>query len=275
MKTKLKTRVFWYVIFTIFGLIMTYPIFFAVSNSTKTLSDAINSILNLIPRSPTLENYFFLFTRLDIWRITGNTFIIATAVTLFKLTTSMLAAYALVFFSFRFKKLVYFILISTIFIPFTVTMIPNFLTISRLDLIDNRIGVILPQLADALGIFLMRQSMRMIPKPLIEYAQMENLGHLRIIKDIVTPLIKPAIISTGIIFFINSWNEFVWPMLILRSTDNYTLPLALQMFISSEGGSDFTYAMALSVVSMIVPLTLFFVFQKHIISTFISSGIKG
>jgi len=275
MRTNTKTRVFWYAIFILFGLMMIYPIFFAISNSFKTLSDAINSILDLIPRAPTLDNYLFLFTRLDILRITGNTFLIATAVTVFKLLTSMFAAYALVFFDFKFKNLVYFILISTIFIPFTVTMIPNFLTISRLDLIDNPIGVILPQLADALGIFLMRQSMRMIPKPLIEYARMEKLGHLRIMKDIVMPLIKPAIISTGIIFFINSWNEFVWPMLILRANEQFTLPLALQMFISAEGGSDFTYAMALSVLSMVVPLALFFIFQKHIISTFISSGIKG
>jgi sn-glycerol 3-phosphate transport system permease protein len=275
MKTSIKTRVIWYAIFGIFGLMMLYPIFFAVSNSFKTLSDAINTVLELIPRAPTLDNYRFLFGRMDIFRITGNTFFIAVAVTLFKLATSLFAAYALVFFDFRFKNLVYFILISTIFIPFTVTMIPNFLTISRLDLVDDPIGVILPQLADALGIFLMRQSMRMIPKSLIEYARMENLGHMRILKDIVMPLIKPAIISTSIIFFINAWNEFVWPMLILRSTENFTLPLALQMFISAEGGSDFTYAMAISVLSMIVPLALFFIFQKHIISTFISSGIKG
>jgi len=275
MKTNIKTRVFWYGVFILFGIMMIYPILFAVSNSFKTLQDAINSILDLIPSAPTIENYLFLFTRLDIWQITGNTFFVATVVTIFKLATSLLAAYALVFFDFRFKNLVYFILISTIFIPFTVTMIPNFLTISRMDLIDNPLGVILPQLADALGIFLMRQSMRMIPKPLVEYARMENLGHLRILKDIVMPLIKPAIISTGIIFFINSWNEFVWPMLILRAQENFTLPLALQMFISAEGGSDFTYAMALSVISMIVPLLLFFIFQKHIISTFVSSGIKG
>ena len=275
MKTKLKTRVFWYGVFILFGILMIYPIIFAISNSFKTLQDAINSILDLIPSAPTIANYLFLFTRLDIWQITGNTFFVATVVTVFKLATSLLAAYALVFFDFRFKNLVYFILISTIFIPFTVTMIPNFLTISRMDLIDNPLGVILPQLADALGIFLMRQSMRMIPKPLVEYARMENLGHLRILKDIVMPLIKPAIISTGIIFFINSWNEFVWPMLILRAQENFTLPLALQMFISAEGGSDFTYAMALSVISMIVPLLLFFIFQKHIISTFVSSGIKG
>jgi sn-glycerol 3-phosphate transport system permease protein len=271
----MKTKVFWYSVFTVFSLLMLYPIVFAISNSFKTLSESLVTGLSLIPLAPTLENYATLFQRLDIVRIIFNTFFIAVTVTVFKLLTSIFAAYALVFFDFKFKNVLYFILIATIFIPFTMTMIPNFLTISRLGLLDNPIGVILPQLADALGIFLMRQSMRMIPKSLIEYARLEKLGHLRIMRDIVVPLTKPAIISTGIIFFINSWNEFVWPMLILRANENFTLPLALQMFVSGEGGSDFTTIMALAVVTMVVPLILFLIFQRHIISTFISSGVKG
>ena len=98
----------------------------------------------------------------------------------------------------------------------------------------------LPQLADALGIFLMRQSMRSVPNSIIEYARLEGIGHWKMLKDLIIPMIKPNIISTGIIFFINAWNEFVWPVLMIRSTDNYTLSLALQMYISSEGGTDFT-----------------------------------
>lgn len=160
------------------------------------------------------------------------------------------------------------------FIPFTVTMIPNYMTISAMGFRDNIIGVILPQMADALGIFLIRQAMRTIPKSLIEYAHLEDIGNMRTIKDIVIPLTKPAITSTGIIFFINSWNEYVWPVLILKSKENYTLSLALQMFISSEGGTEFTIAMAVSVLTMIIPLILYIVFQKYIIDTFSFSGIK-
>ena len=274
MKIKFKSGI-WYVVFTFFAILMLYPLAFAVSNSFKTFPDAIATILQLIPRNPTLENYHHIFTQIDIWRITRNTFFIAFTVTVFKLLTSVFAAYALVFFNFKGKNIIYFILVATIFIPFTVTMIPNFITISRLELVDNPIGVIMPQLADALGIFLIRQNMRMIPSSLIEYAKVEKLGHFRIMKDIAFPLALPGIVSTGIIFFINSWNEYVWPMLILRSRENYTLPLALQNFISAEGGSDFTTAMSLSVVSIVVPLALFLFFQKHIMSTFISSGVKG
>lgn len=93
--------------------------------------------------------------------------------------------------------------------------------------------------------------------------------------DIVVPLIRPSIMSIGIIFFINSWNEYVWPVLILKTKDNYTLSLALQMYISAEGGTDFTVAMAVSVMTMVVPVILYLIFQKFIINTFAMSGIKG
>ena len=166
-------------------------------------------------------------------------------------------------------------MLASMFIPFTVTMIPNSLMISTIGLSDKIWGVALPQLADVLGIFLLRQSMRGIPRALIEAARMENVKNLKIMRDIIIPLVRPSIISTGIIFFINSWNEYVWPVLILKSKENYTLSLALQMYISAEGGTEFTIAMAVSVMTMIVPLTLYILFQRYIINTFAMSGIKG
>jgi len=265
----------WHVLLLIIVLLSLAPILFAVSKSFKTLGDAYNTVLSIIPRNPTLENYLHVFTRLDFLKITLNTFIIASSVTLFKTTTSILAAYAFVSFQFKGKSILYFILISTIFIPFSVTMIPNYLTVSSFGLRDNLVGVILPQLADATGIFLIRQSMRTIPKSILEVAGMENSSSFKTLRDVVVPLIKPAIISTSIIFFINSWNEYVWPVLVLKSKSMFTLPLALQMYISSEGGTEFTIAMAVSVLTMLVPLTLYLVFQKYIISTFTASGIKG
>ena len=149
------------------------------------------------------------------------------------------------------------------------------LTISKLGFNDSLWGVILPQLSDATGIFLLRQSMKTIPKSLIEVAEIEKVSHFKRIRDIIVPIVRPAIISTGIMFFINSWNEYVWPVLILKTKENFTLPLALQLFISSEGGTDFTIAMAVSVITMIIPLILYITFQKYIINTFTASGIKG
>lgn len=275
MKIRLSGELKWHMLLIIFIIISLFPIVFAISSSFKTLNEAYSHVFAIIPPNPTINNYLEVFNRLPFLKITGNTFIIASCVTLFKTITSIFAAYAFVYFNFKYKTIIYFILISTIFIPFTVTMIPNYLTVSKFGFNDNLLGVILPQLSDATGIFLIRQSMRNIPVSLIEVARLEKANHLRIMRDIVIPLVKPAIISTGIMFFINSWNEYVWPVLILKSKENFTLPLALQLFISSEGGTDFTIAMAVSVVTMIIPLVLYIVFQKYIIDTFTSSGIKG
>ncbi|MGE8205461.1 carbohydrate ABC transporter permease [Heyndrickxia sp. NPDC080065] len=274
MKIKRSVSIPWHIVFIITILVLIFPIIFAVGTSFKSLEDAYNNVLNIIPLKPTFENYKTFFNSLPALKITMNTFILASVVTIFKVITSFLAAYAFVYFHFKGKNILYFILISTIFIPFTVTMIPNYLTISNIGLTDNIWGVILPQLADAIGIFLIRQSMKSIPFSLIEVARLDNISHAFIMKDIVLPLVRPAVTSTGIWFFISSWNEYVWPVLILKNTENYTLPLALQMYISSEGGTNFTVAMAVSVITMIIPLVLYLIFQKYIIGTFTSSGIK-
>lgn len=274
MKIKRKSNMGWHLVFIILILLLLYPIFFAVSTSFKSLNEAFNSN-SIIPKDFTVSAYQRVLSIIPFIKITSNTFIIASIVTIFKLSTGILAAYSFIFLDFKGKNIIYFILISTIFIPFTVTMIPNFITISKLGLRDNIIGVALPQLADATGIFLLRQHMRGIPKSLLEVAKLEKTPHIKILSTIIIPLIKPAILSIGIIFFINSWNEFVWPSLILKSTENYTLSLALQMFVSSEGGTDIPVAMAISVLTMLLPLGIYVIAQKFIINTFTQSGIKG
>ena len=274
---KIESRlpsVIWTWAFIVVVIIWILPILFALGTSFRTLQDIYDNVLAVFPTSPTFENYSQLFTQLPMIKIIMNNFTIATTVTILKLVTSFLAAYAFVYFSFNGKKSLYFLLITTIFIPFTVTMVPNYLMLSRVGLTDNIIGVILPQVADAAGIFLLTQVMRSIPYSFIESAKLENIGNVRIMKDIVLPLIRPQVTAVGIWFFVNSWNEFVWPSLILKSTESYTLPLALQMFISSEGGTNFGVAMAVSVITMSIPLLLYLIFQKYIIGTFTSSGIK-
>lgn len=274
MKTK-DRQIGWHLFLVVVVFLLLMPIVFAISNSFKTMQEAFNTVLQVIPLHPTLENYRHVFDKLPFVKITLNTFLIASTVTIFKTITGLLAAYAFVYFRFKGKGFLYFIMLSTLFIPFTVTMIPNYLLISKIGLRDRIWGVALPQLADVLGIFLLRQAMRGIPLALIEAARMENIRHMKIMRDIVIPLVRPSIISTGIIFFINSWNEYVWPVLILKSKENYTLSLALQMYISAEGGTEFTIAMAVSVLTMLIPLVLYIIFQRYIINTFAASGLKG
>ena len=263
----------WHVIFIILVLMLVYPLLFSLSTSFKTMSEAFTSS-SLIPQAPTLSAYERVFTTIHFAQILSNTFIIASLVTLFKLATGVFAAYAFVFFHFKWKNVLYFLLISTIFIPFTVTMVPNYITLSDMGLVDSIYGVALPQLADATGIFLLRQYMKGIPMSLMEVAALEHASHLNRLRTIVVPIIKPAILSIGIIFFINSWNEYVWPAIMIKSEANYTLSLALQMFVSLEGGTDVPVTMAVATLTMLLPLGLYSVCQKFIIGTFAHSGIK-
>ena len=268
------SNVIWTIVFILIVIVWLMPILFALGTSLRRLPDVYDNVLAFIPLQPVFDNYIKLMDRLPLLRIVMNTFTIATTVTVAKLVISFLAAYAFVYFDFRAKKSSYFLFISSIFIPFTVTMIPNYLMINRMGLGDNIFGVVFPLVADATGILLMNQAMRNIPYSLIEVAKLDNISDWRIMKDIIVPLIRPQLTSTGIWFFINSWNEFVWPSLFLKTEENFTLPLAFQLFMSAEGGTDFTVAMAISVITMSIPLLLYLVFQKYIIGTFTSAGIK-
>lgn len=278
MKTKHRpatSRQFgWYIPLILLAAAAIVPIFFALLYSFKPLQSIFGNS-NLLTSEFTLENYRKIAQQLPILQITLNTVAVAVLVTVFKLLTSILAAYAFAFMRFRGKTVLYFVMISTIFIPFTVTMIPNYITISNLSLFDSIVGIALPQLADASGIFLLRQTMRSIPKSLLEIAEMDNIGRMRSLRDIILPICRPSIVATGIIFFINSWNEYVWPTLILRKKEHYTLSLAMQLFSSSEAGTEFTSIMAMAVISMLIPVVLYLIFQRYIMSTFASSGIKG
>lgn len=269
------SAIFAHVLLMLIVAIMLYPVAFAIGASFKPQNEIFSNVLNFFTANPTLNNFTRAVERINYFKVVWNTFAIAFCVMAFKVFTSYLCAYSFVFLDFPLKRILYFILISTMFIPFTVTMIPNYITISQMGLRDNIIGVMLPQLSDAMGIMLLRQQMRTIPKSLIEVGKLEKSSHFTIMTQIVLPIVKPGIISTAIIFFINSWNEYVWPRLILKTTDNYTLSLALQLFVDSEAGSGMGICMAMCVLTMLIPLILFVIFQRQIMATYASSGIKG
>lgn len=275
MRTEKIKSLLVHIILLILVVIMIYPVIFAISSSFKTQKEVYSNVLGLIPRNPTLQNYITITTRISYLKVVLNTFTIAMIVMIFKVFTSFIVAYSFVYLRFPGKNILYFILISTMFIPFTVTMIPNYITLSKIGLLDNIYGVLLPQLSDAMGIFLLRQQMRTVPVSFIEVARLEKTPHWKIMTEIILPIIRPATISIAIIFFINSWNEYVWPRLILKSEETYTLSLALQQFVGAEGSPDMAISMAMATATMIIPLILFVCCQKYIMSTFISSGIKG
>lgn len=262
MKTKERK---WHILFFIIILLQIFPLVYMLSISLKSMDQVFSEPLKLIPSAITFENYK------HIW----NTFFISTMVTFGKIITSIMAAYVMTYKDFKGKKIIYSMILVTLFISFTVTMIPNYLTVSKLGILDTSFGVILPQLGDALGILLMMQNMRGIPKSLLEVAKIDNISETRTLIHLIIPMIKNSIIAMGILFFINSWNEYFWPLIILSSKENYTLSLALQMFISSEGGNNWGITMAIAGMTIIFPIILYIFCQRMIMTSFVKSGIKG
>ena len=255
-------------------LLFAYPFLYMVSTSFKSMTEIFSGGLNLIPDNPTLENYRKVFTSLPVASYLTNSFIIAFIAMVCKIVTSVLASYALVFMDFKGKDALFYFFTLTMFVPFTVIILPNYLTINRMGLLSTLVGVALPQMADAMGIFRIRQAMRTVPKSLVEAARLDKVGHFTAMTRIVIPLVKPAISAMCIFFFINSWNEYFWPLLILKSNTMSTITLALQQFTSGESGNAWGSSMALATIATAIPLVLYLIFQRYIIGTFMSAGIK-
>ncbi|MCP0887834.1 carbohydrate ABC transporter permease [Ligilactobacillus sp. WILCCON 0076] len=264
----------WHLFLIVICLIAVLPVVFMLSNSFKTLRESYHSILQLIPLHPTLSNYKTLMQEVNLFGLIWNTFFMATLVTFGKIFSSMLAASAFQYYDFRWKKTLYFIFVATIFVPFTTIMIPNYLVIAKLNLLNTVVGVVLPQLCDATGIMLFTKALEKIPASLLEVAAIDGIPRWRIFVNLLIPMLRPNIISIGAMFFINSWNEYVWPTLILKDKNSFTLPLALQNYISSEGGTNFPLAMALSSIMIVVPLVIYILFQRFILNSISSTGLK-
>lgn len=275
MKTNLTKEAGCHVLLVVAVIISLWPVIFMLSASFKELNQVFQSPLNPLPFPATLDNYMTVLGRFPILQFVWNTFFIAFFVTLFKLVTSILAGFAFVYYRFKGKEMLFNGMLLTFFIPITVLIMPNYLFMSHLGLLNTPYGVMLTEFADGMGIFLMRQAMRGIPRALLESAVLEGASPMCVLRRIVFPLVRPSVISIGIMFFINSWNEYFWPLLILKDKSQYTLSLALQMFISAEGGSEWGIAMAVAVLTSLPPLILYLICQKFILNTFMQAGVKG
>lgn len=214
MKINLKKELIGHIILIVSLLICLWPIVFLVSASLKDLNQIFQYPLNPLPENPTLSNYFTVLDRFPIFQFTGNTFFIAITVTIFKIITSLLAGFGFVYYRFKGRELLFNSMVLTFFIPMSVLIMPNYLLISSLGLLDTPYGVILVEIVDGMGIYLMRQTMRSIPKSIYECAILEGASPLYILWHIILPLVRPSVISISIMFFINAWNEYFWPLLI-------------------------------------------------------------
>jgi len=221
-----------------------------------------------------LRNYVDAIRYGHIDRYLANSFIYAVVITSLQLFFNTLAAYAFARMRFRGRDFLFGLLLATMMLPPAVLLIPNFIIISKLGLVDTTWGVIIPGFAGAFGIFLLRQSFLNIPAELEHAARIDGCGTWGILTNVILPLSKPALITLGLFTFMGSWNMFEWPLVVLSNQDFYPLTVGLSLF-RSETGADWPRVFAASVMGALPLIVLFLVAQRYLVGGISLSGMKG
>lgn len=251
---------------------MVFPFIWSVITSLSS-GVGLTSSPSLIPENPSLDAYRTLFESTDFARVVMNSVLIATVVTAAQVTTSALAAYAFSRLRFPGKPLIFAVYLATMMIPMQVLLVPLFVEMRTLGLVDSYAGVIVPSLASAFGVFLIRQSMSVVPRDFDEAATLDGASHFRIFRSVVLPLVKPALATFAVFSFMSSWNSFLWPLIILRSDELKTLPVALAQ-LQGQFTTQWDVMMAGSVISILPMLLIYIVAQKQVVQGVAGSGLK-
>lgn len=274
-KNKLKlSRIILYAVLIIITLAMFVPFAWMLSASLKLDKDVFTFPIDWIPRNPRWQNY------LDIWRkIPLGTFVMNTAkltviVTILQLLTSSFAAYAFAKLEFKHRNLLFLAYIATIAVPWQVYMVPQFIMMRSFGLNDSHLAIIFLQAFSAFGVFLMRQFYQSIPDELCEAARIDGMSEYKIYSKIMLPLSKPAMSTLLIFTFVGTWNDFLGPMIYLKTEAKKTIQIGLRMFIT-QYSSEYGLIMAASVLSLIPVLIVFLTLQKYFVEGIASTGIKG
>jgi multiple sugar transport system permease protein len=227
-----------------------------------------------LPDAFTLEQYERLFSRLNVARYLFNSFFLASAVTIISIFFNSMAAYAFAKYRFKRKNKLFNFLLSAMIIPAQVTMLPLFLMLKSMGLINTYMAIIIPGLATIFGIFLIRQYIISIPDSLIEAARIDGATEFQIYRTLILPLARPILVTLAIFTFMGTWNDFLWPLIALTDDSMYTLPVALSNLML-EHTKDPELMMAGSVVTIVPIIVVFLALQKYYIAGIMQGSVKG
>ena len=255
-------------------VVMVGPFVWMLLSSFKSEGEIRQVPMTWLPEDVTFANYGDLFERLDFPAYFTNSAVVAVLTTVGNLLFCSAAGYALAKLPFPGKRLLFGVVLGTIMVPSIVTIVPLFVLSSNLGLVNTLAGLILPFLAQAFGVFLMRQFIFSIPNDLLEAARIDGASEFRIYRRIVLPLCKPALATLGILTFLASWNNFLWPLVAASTEDNYTLPVALALYSIGQNRTDYDLLLAGSVVVVLPVLVVFVLLQRHFVRGIATTGLK-
>ena len=253
------------------ALIMVFPFIWTVITSISP--GASLTATPSLPKNPSLSPYVQLFEKVPFGQVILNSIIIAVIGTVLQLVTSALAAYVFARMPFRGRGAIFVLYLATMMIPFQVLIVPLFVEMKSLGLINTYAGAILPTIASAFGVFLLRQAMSTVPYELDQAATLDGAGHFRVFFQIMLPLIRPALATLTVFSFLGTWNSFLWPLIILRDPLMQTLPVALSS-LQGQYATQWDVLMAGSVISIIPMFALYVFAQKYIVQGVAGAGLK-
>ncbi len=259
-----------------FSVLMLVPLLWMISTSLKSRQEVFSQIPRWIPSSPVWSNFTEAWNYIPFAQYYLNTFIIAFGLLFVQLITISLAAYAFARMEFKGKAVLFMLFLTQMMLTAQSTVVPNYLTISKLGLLDTYVAVAAPYFATALGVFMLRQTFLVIPKEIEHAARLDGCSGLRFLWHIALPLSKPTLLAFSIISISYHWNEFFWPLIVTDTPKARTLTIGLGIFAqSAEGGAEWTLLMAATLIVVAPIIVLFVIFQKRLVSSFMQSGLKG
>ena len=279
MKSKRKnaiiSKIVIYTILVIMAAVMIVPFLWMLSASIKSDREVFKmNPFVFIPANPKWSNYHDIWTKIPMPTFVQNTVILTLVVTFLQLLTSSFAAYSFAKLEFKHRKTLFLAYIATIAMPWQVYMVPQFIMFRKMGLNDKLLAMVCLQAFSAFGVFMMKQFYEDIPNELCEAARIDGMTEYGIYLRIMLPLSKPALSTLTIFTFVNTWNDYLGPLIYLRSEEKKTIQLGLKMFIS-QYSSDYGLIMAGSVLSLIPLIIMFLFFQKYFVEGVAATGIKG
>lgn len=267
-------KVLLYALLIIIGIIMVVPFLWMISTSLKEQYDTVKIPPVWIPNPPRWQNYVDLFTQQPMLQFMLNTIKIVFFVVLGQLFFSSLAAYSFARIKFKGRTVMFFFYIATLMVPGQVTMIPTYLMFAKVGLVDNHIVLILPAFFSAFGVFLLRQFFMSLPKELEEAAEIDGCNPFTTYYRIMLPLIVPAMLTLGVFTLMNTWNDYMGPLIYLTTPEKYTMTLGIAYF-KGVYTTQWNLVMAGSVLSVIPILVAYLCAQKYFVEGIAFSGVKG
>lgn len=257
------------------GCVITlYPLIWMFVSSFKETGKVMSLPPAFLPASPTVENYKTIFSE-NIGVFFWNSLYVSALRTIIPVYSSALLGYVFAKFNFRGKNFMFSVFIATMMIPWIVTIIPLYNLFNMSGLLDSHLALILPSIISGYGIYLVRSFMFQVPTSLMESARIDGCGEFKIFNQIVLPLVSPAMAALGIILFLNAWDDYLWPFLVLTTESKYTLTIGLAKYAFKQYTVAYGPVLAGSVISIFPVIVVYVILQKYIIEGISLGGVKG